>query len=145
MMEDNKNTMNEQQAQQNATQAEIGGDQGRTFTQDEVNKIVSERLARERAKGEPTPQELKEKELSARENRIACREYIIDAGFSDKLLDVFPTDDVESFKASVDCLKKVFPQIFGQQTGMTVSTGGEHGTGLSTGCDFSQAFRKGRM
>lgn len=71
-MEDTKNTTNEQQAQQNATPADNGGDQGRMFTQDEVNKIVSDRLARERAKGEPSPQELKEKELSARENRIAA-------------------------------------------------------------------------
>ena len=143
-MEATKNTTNEQQAQQNATPADNGGDQGRMFTQDEVNKIVSDRLARERAKGEPSPQELKEKELSARENRIACREYIIETGIPDKLLDIFPTDNVDAFKTSCDLLGKAFPQVFGQSTGITVRTGGEHGVGLSTD-DFSQAFRKGRM
>ena len=45
-----------------------GADAGtqKTFTQDEVNNIVQERLARERAKNEPTPEQIREKDLAAR-------------------------------------------------------------------------------
>ena len=46
--------------QQDAATAEQSGGQGRTFTQDEVNQIVSDRLARERAKHEEIPQEMEE-------------------------------------------------------------------------------------
>ena len=41
--------------QQDAATAEQSGGQWRTFTQDEVNQIVSDRLARERAKHEESP------------------------------------------------------------------------------------------
>ena len=39
-----------------STQPEDNGTE-KTFTQDEVNRIVSERLSRERAKAEPTEEE----------------------------------------------------------------------------------------
>lgn len=37
----------------NSTPEENGGQGEKTFTQEEVNRIISERLARERAKNEP--------------------------------------------------------------------------------------------
>ena len=44
-MEDNKNTSTE------GTQTNTDGTQERTFTQDDVNRIVQERLAKEKGKG----------------------------------------------------------------------------------------------
>lgn len=129
--------------QQDAATAEQSGGQGRTFTQDEVNQIVSDRLARERAKHEESPQEMKEKELSARESRLSCREYIIKEKLPVELLDLFPTGDMDSFKASVKKLKEAFPNVYKRSTGMTFSTGTSHGTGIGSD-DISHVFTKGR-
>lgn len=109
------------QEQNNATQAEISGqEQGRTFTQEEVNAIVRDRLAREREKTVPQIDE-REQEISAREARLDCREYISENSYPEALLDVFCTDNVESFKNSVDKLLKAFPVIAEQK--MPVGTG----------------------
>lgn len=143
-MDDIRNT-NVQQTQQDAATAADSGEQGRTFTQGEVNQIVSDRLSRERAKNEPTPQELKEKELLARESRLVCREYIAEKKYPVELLELFPTEDVESFKAAIKNLGKAFPHLFDAPTGITVSTGGLHGAALGDDEGLSQAFLKGRM
>lgn len=130
-----------QPAASNATPAATGGQQQaeRTFTQAEVNQIVADRLARER-KGtpnsatEPTPEDVRAKELDAREAALSCREYIAGKKYPEKLLEVFPTSDAKAFEASVEKLLEAFPQIIRpQSTGATAtfSTGGEHGAGLS--------------
>lgn len=98
----NDNTVN--------TQPEGNGTE-KTFTQDEVNRIVSERLARERAKSEPTPDEKRESELNARENKMNCKEYLIDHKYPADLLEVFNTDNAEEFKANTEKLLKLFPAI----------------------------------
>ncbi len=66
---------NTQQQTQDPTPGASGGE--RTFTQDEVNRIVSDRLAREREKltGQAKKDE-REKALEAREARLDCREYL---------------------------------------------------------------------
>ena len=128
--------------QQNAATAEQSGGQGRTFTQDEVNQIVSDRLARERAKHEESPQEMKEKELSARESRLSCREYIAEKKYPVELLDIFDTSDASAFQASVEKLEKVFPQLFSHTPPprIVAATRGLVGNDL-----IAQAFRKERL
>ena len=130
-----------QPAASNATPAATGGQQQaeRTFTQAEVNQIVADRLARERksapnSAAEPTPEEVRAKELDAREAALSCREYIAGKKYPEKLLEVFPTSDAKAFEASVEKLLEAFPQIiWPQNTGATATfaTGGEHGAGLS--------------
>ena len=128
-----------QPAASNATPAATGGQQQaeRTFTQAEVNQIVADRLARERksapnSAAEPTPEEVRAKELDAREATLSCREYIAGKKYPEKLLEVFPTSDAKAFEASVEKLLEAFPQIIRPTaTGVTVNTGGEHGAGLS--------------
>ena len=95
---------------------EADGGQGRTFTQEEVNRIVSERLAREREKLTQQPQEderekalrEREKALEARENRAACQDYLDSLPVKDKyktaLLEVLDTSDTEKFKAKAEKL-----------------------------------------
>lgn len=141
-MEENKEQNG--QPQQDAATAEQSSKQGRTFTQDDVNQIVSERLARERARHEESPQDRREKELSDRENRLFCREYILEEKLPSELLDVFPTSDVEAFKESVTKLKQLFPNIGTQYTGMTFCTGARHGSGVGDD-GIAQAFRKERF
>lgn len=99
-MDQNTNQNNNQQPN---TQPADNGDQGggKLFTQEEVNNIVRDRLARERVKKfpqEPTEEEKRLKDLNDRESRIACREYVMDQGLPQQLLDVLDTSNHEEFK-----------------------------------------------
>ena len=84
---------------------------GKLFTQEDVNKIVSERLARERAKGGPSPEDDREKALKARESRLDCRDYLDSKKYPAALLDVLDTSDVEKFKAAVGVMADNFPGV----------------------------------
>lgn len=97
--------------QQPNTQPEDNGGSGKTFTQDEVNRIVSDRLARERTKAEPTPEEAKAQELTARENKLTCREYLTEKGYRAELLDILDASDAEHFKQAVDKLVALCPEL----------------------------------
>jgi hypothetical protein len=111
----NDNTNNQQTTNAN-TPADNGGQGGKMFTQDEVNRIVSERLAREREKLTQQPKEderevalrEREKAVAARENRFKCEDYLKEINLSDKyrsdFLEVLGTDDFEKFKSAVDRL-----------------------------------------
>ena len=72
MADTNNTNADPNQQQSNATPAATGepAATGKTFTQDEVNRIVSDRLAREKAKSEPTAADTREKELDERENKL---------------------------------------------------------------------------
>ena len=91
---------------------EAAGGQGeKMFTQDDVNRIVSERLARERAKAEPTAIDERETALKAREARLDCRDYLEELSKGGKaassvlgLLDILDTTDSEKFKQTVSAL-----------------------------------------
>ena len=96
------------QTEQLDTQPEVNGTQSgsgdgeRKFTQDEVNRIVKERLQRERSKaGAEQAEQLTAKaaELAARESRLACKEYLLDSGYPPELLDAIDTSNPENFKS----------------------------------------------
>lgn len=137
------------QEQNNATRAETSGqDQGRTFTQEEVNAIVRDRLAREREKNAPQTDEreqeisAREKAVSDRENLLACKEYIAGYKYPESLLELYSTENADEFKANVEKLVKTFPSVVSDFPRMrvetqsdapfqVVNTGGSHGHGLS--------------
>lgn len=103
------NTAAEQGTQSAGTQPEANGTQAeRTFTQEKVNKIVSERLARERAKETTDPHT---EELNKRENALLCKEFMIEKRLPEGVLEVFDTSNAETFKKQVNKLVEVFPQI----------------------------------
>ena len=86
------------------------------FSQDEVNQIVSERLSRERAKASgDTPSEMdeREKNLTARENHMRCKEFISEnsSKYPKELLELFDTSDFDIFKGKADKLLELFPSI----------------------------------
>ena len=124
-----QNTDVQQPQQPNADPAATGENKGKLFTQDEVNRIVSERLNREREKAaqaaaqaaEPAPDDdtaRRRAELTEAENRVKCKEFLLDNKHPAALLDLYDTKDFEAFKSHVEKLLKAFPLI---------STGG--GTG----------------
>jgi len=103
-MENNNNAAANSNVNTEVNNNPAGADAGteKTFTQEEVNNIVQERLARERAKNEPTPAELREKELTARENKMSCKEYIAEQKYPSELLELFDTADMEQGKCGED-------------------------------------------
>ena len=105
----NENTNQNIEQQPTTPTPEASGGQGeKLFTQDDVNRIVSDRLARERAKAEP---DTREAELKAREARMDCREFLSDKKYPADLLDILPTADVDTFKASVEQLVGLFRRM----------------------------------
>lgn len=109
---------------------------GKTFTQEDVNRIVSERLAREREK----PDE-RERQLSAREARLTCREYLLDMRAPDIFLDVLDTSDPDKFKAAV---KKLQAAGYGAPAARPTKSGMSHQGGREVGSipdEIAKAFR----
>lgn len=94
------------QPEENGTQesAKQEKKEERTFTQEEVNHIVAERLARERAKtSELSPEETKRTaELDARESQLNCKEFLMKNGYPLELLDLLDTNDFENFKTKTE-------------------------------------------
>lgn len=85
------------------------------FTQAEVNEIVRKRLAKEKAKAQPEtkPAEapaIDDAALTARSNRLDCKEYILNNGLSTDLLDVIDTSDVNVFIEKVSKLTELMPK-----------------------------------
>ena len=84
----------------------------RTFTQEEVNRIVSERLNKEKTKGDAALAE-REQQFAAREKALANREALFDLkdqlkemGLPKELLPVLNVQDKEALKTALDALKE---------------------------------------
>lgn len=85
---------------------EINTEIEKTFTQAEVNHIVSERLAKDRAKG-TADLEKRETELRARELAMSAREMLSEKGLPKDLADILKYSDEESLKKAVDRIKEL--------------------------------------
>ena len=99
-MDQNQNTMNNNPE---------NGD--RTFTQDDVNRIVGERLSKEKAKADAAFAE-KEQQFAERERQLANREALVDLkdqlkemGLPGELLPVLNVQDKEALKTALDALR----------------------------------------
>lgn len=103
------NMTTEEIEQQLETQPEENGE--RLFTQDEVNKIVRERLARERAKSEPSQEEQQQAELAQRELRLQQREWLNEHGLPAEdifgFLDGIDTRGMDAFENTINALLDV--------------------------------------
>ena len=97
MENNNTNT----QTEGNNTQQTAGDStELKTFTQEEVNRIVQDRLARER-RGTGQTIEERELDLTRRENRMKCAEKLTEAGQPKELLDIRDTSNAETFMENV--------------------------------------------
>ena len=84
----------------------------RTFTQEEVNRIVSERLNKEKNKGDAALAE-REQQFAEREKALANREALFDLkdqlkemGLPKELLPVLNVQDKEALKTALEALKE---------------------------------------
>ena len=81
---------------QNTDQTPVQGAGEKTFTQDDVNRIVQDRLAKDREKASKELGE-KEKELLQREFRLNSRQKLIEKGYPETLLDALNCNSEEAF------------------------------------------------
>ena len=98
-----------------ATEQTAEAEQEKKFTQADLDRIVGERLKRVRADQRAAASEeqaaqaatltQRENDLSSRESRLTCREYLLDKAYPAELLDVIDTSDPQAFREKAD---KVF-------------------------------------
>ncbi len=99
-MEETKNTSTE------GTQTSTDGSSERTFTQDDVNRIVQERLAKEKGKGNDEL-EKRAAELDRRERRMNAVDELRKNGLPDYLVDALNIETDEAFQQSMEAIKKM--------------------------------------
>ena len=79
--------------------------EGKTFSQEDVNRIVGERLAKEKAKNESDWQQ-RERDLQKRELRMTAKEYLNEKNMPVELLDALNYTDEETLQKSVEIIEK---------------------------------------
>lgn len=103
------------QQQGTPTQPEENSSAEKMFTQEDVDRIVQERLAQERGSQNGMQQEdettTRVADLERREAALSCREFILKGGYKEELLDILPTDNAEDFKTRVAKLIELVPHL----------------------------------
>lgn len=82
----------------------------RTFSQDDVNRIVGERLAAEKRKGEAALAE-KEQQLAQREMMLSAKEKLTENGLPVELLDALNVSSSEALDKAITTVKAVIDKI----------------------------------
>lgn len=81
----------------------------KTFSQDDVNRIVQERLAKEKQKGQEELAE-KESELAAKEFRLDATAILREKGLPDELADIIKADDIKVFSRNIETILKLIEE-----------------------------------
>lgn len=116
-MEDNKNTSTEGTEQVT---------DGKTFTQDDVNRIVQERLAKEKGKGNDELDKRKA-DLDKRERRMNAIDELRKNELPDYLVDALNMETDEAFQQSMEAIKKMKGEST-ESTGQVIGRGNPIGT-----------------
>lgn len=78
----------------------------KTFSQEDVNRIVGERLAKERAKGEAALAE-REQQLAQRELLLTAKEKLTENGLPVELVDALNASSPEALEKALSIVKTV--------------------------------------
>lgn len=78
----------------------------KTFTQEQVNQIISDRLARDRAKGEAALAE-REQQLAQRELLLTAKEKLTENGLPVQLVDALNVSSPEALEKALSIVKTV--------------------------------------
>ena len=116
-MEDNKSTSTEGTEQVT---------DGKTFTQDDVNRIVQERLAKEKGKGNDELDKRKA-DLDKRERRMNAIDELRKNELPDYLVDALNMETDEAFQQSMEAIKKMKGEST-ESTGQVIGRGNPIGT-----------------
>ena len=116
-MEDNTNTSTEGTEQVT---------DGKTFTQDDVNRIVQERLAKEKGKGNDELDKRKA-DLDKRERRMNAIDELRKNELPDYLVDALNMETDEAFQQSMEAIEKMKGEST-ESTGQVIGRGNPIGT-----------------
>lgn len=111
------------------------GKEPKLFTQEEVDRIVQDRLAREKKKYQPQePDSLQEREqaLAKREAALGARELLTTEGYPTELADILDYKDLDDFKQKYEALKEFIPDLNAPRIVFSKPANGgayEYGTG----------------
>ena len=104
--------------QNTSTEGTQTSTEGKTFTQEDVNRIVQERLAKEKGKASSNEDfekktaelERKQTELLERENRLNALTALRGAGYPDELADVIRCGNADELKKSMELIDKIIKE-----------------------------------
>lgn len=103
--------MDENNMNQNANPAANEGTGEKTFSQEDVNRIVGERLAKEKAKANNDVDFSKrEQELEQRELLLTAKEVLTDKGLPVQILDALNCTDKETMEKSISTIETIFKE-----------------------------------
>lgn len=91
------------------TEPETKPEENKTFTQEEVNAIIQQRLAREKEKAKPEQDAAlaaKELALAERELQLQAKEQLMDKGLPKELSGIIKANDEKSLKEAIELLSK---------------------------------------
>lgn len=101
--------MGENNMNQNADPAAGQGIGEKTFTQEDVNRIVQERLAKEKAKNSGDADfARREQELVQRELHMTAKEMLSEKGLPVQLFDALNCTDKETMEKSIATIETIF-------------------------------------
>ena len=131
-MEDNKNITQSEEVKTEETSQE-----DKTFTQEDVDRIVKDRLTREKGKQDKNIDEFqeREKELLERELKCEAREILSEYNLPNDFIDYLNYSDKESLDKSIEGIKLAYEK--GEEKGSDSSgfeffqPGASSGTGNS--------------
>ena len=113
--------------------------EGKTFTQEDVNRIVQERLAKEKGKGNDELDKRKA-ELDKRERRMNAIDELRKNELPDYLVDALNMETDEAFQQSMEATKKLKDEST-ESTGRVIGRGNPIGTVTKGDCgDLHSAF-----
>ena len=94
----------------------------KTFTQDDVNRIVGERLSKDRSRNESDFVK-RENDLKQRELAMTAREMLAEKGLPKDLADILRYSDEETLKTAIDKIQEFRSKENG---GYKLLNGGQH-------------------
>lgn len=92
----------------------------KTFTQEQVNQIISDRLARDRAKGEAALAE-REQQLAQRELLLTAKEKLTENGLPVELVDALNVSSPEALEKALSTVKTVLDKYKSEARPMKIS------------------------
>lgn len=100
----------------NNTVNNTGNDNNKTFTQEEVNRIVQERLSRERSKGTSEQEQLKsleerEKALAVKEQTFARKAVLKSKNIPEEVYEALNCTSEETFNKSLEILSPYIDKL----------------------------------
>lgn len=120
----------------------------KTFTQDDVNRIVQERLSRERERINSiiNEDESVRKELATEKLKLKATRELTEKGFPVELVDFMDCTDENTYKQSLEKVCSVFDKLYKRELEKVFRSSGrtpESGTNVSgnTGDALRDAFR----